>query len=886
MQIQNKSSSLITDTSCYSFTQLPQIITMEPYHGSWVLPIGPRDGGQGRRQVSPVWWSSDESSYFVSGLDERVPSDFFDRDKVCYGTTQEEQSVQTKALNPSTSHAAKAEPDMKSFPNRLRRRAASDCLSAQYLESGGCSNYESREAGAVEQQTIRPTVATQGTTEGTNHRMRHSCQLSADMNQPELVKISSGPRRDDAQTVAPTLEAGGLWDERNDSTGQQDAHKAGGGTGTSTEDGCTRSSIASEEAIFTVCVGTVSANVGFVEQLEAPNVSPQRAEFLNVHSNGVRHESLRPPARRRHLSIPQNRVEEQSNLGRLESIMAKYDGKVKAHVKVKQRPRRQAMMRPDVASREALVDHRVRLTKTPNSRHRRKPLGPRVMPRYSDSMRLRGEDIPAYLLLGGNVDDRGRRFEQAPPVASGPSEARQSRGNFELGHAQAVSFSKPGKASVIKICPQKSKSFDLGSLGLVETEIMFSAGAVARSARCTNMRTEGTRPRSAPSSATAGAPIKEPLLRGHQKSRIPGAIPGTEGHTVRSYKRSVGGSQIDMDRDVRFPQLVRRLKTNEPLADEDAGQDSAQDLSRFVVSAAPASEQRSTAHPRNDRYTTGRIQSSFPEQKYGHLSLQDEQCQSRIPDEDDSMLVSPPKTLANPKSPPGNSGCPSLISDDGQEPFDIPEAAVNEHARIPIFQGPSGTSGWRKEDGVSTAVDETSSEGSSTLVHISVNDSGLLSAADTEAIHDANIRADEIHAGVGTSSHSEYGRGSWATRAIAPAISFQHGKHDAGSDAQRRGGMSARVPRPDELTLYPLCAILRWLVSTTDAPGTPGMWHESSEGLELFVAADEYELLIDDKIRADLLRMLRCLSGAAELPPDPYAEVWAFIRNMYPPSVP
>lgn len=856
---------------------------MEPYQGSWVLPIGPRDGGQGRRQVSPVWWSSDESSYIVSGLEARLASDFLDGDEICDGTIRQEQSIQTKALNPSTNHTAKAEPGTMSFSNRLRRRAASDCLSAQYLESGGCSNYESREAGAFQQQTIRPTVAIQDTLEGTNHRTRRSCQLSADMNQPELDKISSGPRRDDAQTVAPTLEAGGLWDERNDSTGQQDVHKADGGSSTSTEDSCTRSSIASEEATSTVCVGTVTANVGFVQQLEAPNVSPQRAEFLNVHSNSVRHESLLPHARRGDFSTPHNRIEEESNVGRLKSIMAKYDSKVKAHVKVKQRPRRQAMMRPDVASREALVDHRVRLTKIPNSRHRRKPLGPREMPRYPDSMRLR-EDIPAYLLLRGNGDDRGRRFEQPPPLASGLSEARHPRRHFELGQAQAVSFYKPGKASVVKISPQKSKSFDLGSLGLVETEIMFSAGAVARSARRTNMRTEGTRPRSAPISATDGATNTEPLLRGHQKSRIPGAIPGTAGHTVRSYKRSVGGSQIDMDRDVRFPQLVCRLKTNEPLADEDAEQDSGQDLSRFA-SAAPASEQRSAAHPRNDRWTTGRIQSSFPEQKYGHLSLQDEQCQSRIPDEDDSTLTSPPKTLANPKSPRGNSGCPSLISDDGQDPFEIPEAVVNEHARNPLLQKPSGISGWQKEDGVSTAVDETSSEGSSTLVHISVIDSALLSAIDSEAIHDENIRADESHAGVGTSSHSQDGRGSWATRAIASAISFQHGNHDNGSHAQRRGDMSTRVPRPDELTLYPLCAILRWLVSTTDAPGTPGMWHESSEGLELFEAADEYELLIDDQTRADLLRMLRCLSGAAELPPDPYAEVWAFIRNMYPPSV-
>lgn len=858
---------------------------MEPYHGSWVLPIGPRDGGQGRRQVSPIWWCSDDSSYFVSGLDERLPSDFFDKDEIYYGTSQEGQSVQMKALNPSTSHTAKAEPDTMGFSNRLRRRAASDCLSAQYLESGGCSSHESHEAGAVEQQTIRPTVATQGTIGGTNHRARRSFLLSHDMNQPELVKISSGLRRDNAQTVAPTLEAGGLWDERDDSTGQQDAHKADGGTDTSTEDACTRSSIASEEATSTVGIGTITTNVGFVQQLEAPNVSPQRAEFLNVHSNGVRHESLLLPARR-DLSIHHNRVEEQSNLCRLKSIMTKYDSKVKAHLKVKQRPQRRAMMRPDVASREALIDHGVRLTKIPNSRNRRKPLGPREMPRDSNSMRLRGEEIPAYLLLGANGDDRGRRFEQLPLMASSPSEARPCRGKFEVGQAQAVSFSRPGKASVVKINPQKSKSFDLGALGLVETEILFSAGAVARSARRTNMRTESTRPRSAPSSATDGATDAEPLLRGHPKSRIPRAIPKTAEHTVRAYKPSAAGSQTDMDRDVRFPQLVQRLKTNATLADEDAGRASVQDSSRLVESGLPASEQRSAANPRNDRWTTGRIQSSFPKQEEAiHLSLQGDTCQSQIHNEDDSAPISPSKTVANPNPPPGNSGCPSLISDDGQEPFDIPEAVVNEHARIPIFQGPPETSRWQKEGSVSTAVDETSSEGSSTLVHISANDSGLLSAADTEAIHDENIRADEIHAGVGTSSHSEHNQGSLMTRAIAPAISFHHGNQDSGSDWQRGGGMSTRVPRPDELTLYPLCAILRWLVSTTDAPGTPGMWHESSEGLELFEAADEYELIIDDEIRADLLRMLRCLSGAAELPPDPYAEVWAFIRNMYPPSV-
>ena len=84
---------------------------------------------------------------------------------------------------------------------------------------------------------------------------------------------------------------------------------------------------------------------------------------------------------------------------------------------------------------------------------------------------------------------------------------------------------------------------------------------------------------------------------------------------------------------------------------------------------------------------------------------------------------------------------------------------ANEHARLPIS---TNVSAWEKKEDASTALNETSSEGSSTLVHININVNEPFSEADTEAIHDENIRADEIHAGVGTSSCDERG---WLSRA-------------------------------------------------------------------------------------------------------------------------
>lgn len=833
---------------------------METYKGSWILPIGPRDGGQGLRHVSPVWWSSDESSYVPSGFDIRPADDFTSQDGIEDRTAQE-QPVQTKAFQPSP-HPARIEHDKMSFLNRLRRQPAANCLSAQYLESGGCSTHESREAGTVEKQTIRPPVATQDDRERTNHRARRSCQLPADMNQPKVVRISSGIRKVNAQTLAAMLEAG-VWDDRDDSAVKENVHKANVRTSADTEDTHTRSSIASEATTATVWTGNVTANVGLVQHFEAPSISPQHAEFLNVHWRSLRHESLIRPARR-DLSTPRHRIDEQNNVGRLKSHMAKFDSKARAHVKARQRPRGQAVMRPEIASRQAPTDHGVRLAKVPDSRHRSEPLGPKELPRFANSTLLCPEDIPGYLLQRGHSTGEGWLSQRQSPLATGSQDVRLSRGNFELGRARTVRFSKPGKASVVKISPHEPRPFDFGSLGLVETDLMFSAGAMAKSARRTNVQAAGTRPGSTRSSAIESAAESMPPMQRRQRSRIPRAAPGMTEHAASPSKPPVRDPSTDMDRDVRFPQLLRRL-TN------DARHGSVQELPRTVPSAAPAYRQL------NDRWTTGKIQSSSLKHNSGRLSLNENARQSQIPNENDSMPTSPSKIVANSTTLPGHSGCPSLMSDDGQEPCDFPEAMANEDARLPISPN---VPEWEKEEAASTALDETSSEGSSTLVHINMDENELFSVPDTEAIHDQNIRADEIHAGVGTSSYDERGWLFWAPQGIASPISTHYHRGDNGPGAQRRSGRRVNGRRPDDPTMYGYCAILRWLISTSDAPGTPGMRSESTPGQELLEISGEYQLRLDDNDRDEMQRTLNRISDGIEPRPGSSDEVSAFIRSM------
>lgn len=86
------------------------------------LPTGPKDGGRGRKRMSPVWSTSDDSSVVVSGLengpdDELVFRDGNKEDK----ETQQQRSVLVDAFDPSPTCTARSEPGLMSFGNRLRR---------------------------------------------------------------------------------------------------------------------------------------------------------------------------------------------------------------------------------------------------------------------------------------------------------------------------------------------------------------------------------------------------------------------------------------------------------------------------------------------------------------------------------------------------------------------------------------------------------------------------------------------------------------------------------------------------------------------------------------------------------------------------------------------
>lgn len=819
---------------------------METSDSPEVLPTGPRDGGRGRRQVSPVWWTSDDSSVVVSGLEDGLDDEPASRDDTKENkAAQQEQSVPTDSFD-SSFYTAGSEPDRISFENRLRRQPSATCLSAQFVESGRCSNHESHEAGAVNEQTIRPTVATQDDTDRTNNRTLRSCQLAADMNQPELVKICSGSRRVSAQTATTVLETG-MREDRDGSTGEQDAHKASAGIFQSTEDLRTRSSIASEESARVERVGIVAASLGPLQHFQAPNLSPQQAEFWNVHPSSTRHESLPLPFGQ-DLETPHSPSEEQKSPGCVKSFMAKLDSKVKAHTKAKRWSQGQGVMRAEVASRKAQGDHGARIAKISNSRHWREQLGPKEAPRYPDSKVPRRGAIPVHQDQSGHGNNRNQPSEQRQPLASRNPGGRPSGEDFELGEARAVRFSKPGKARLIDIPARKPKPFQIGS---AEADLMASAGAMAKSARLPNMRTEDMRRRGAHSSAFDGATEAESLMRDGQPSRARLMAPAAGEDTASPYERHIRGSPKDQEQDARFRQLVRRLETTDAVSNRDAADTSVQELSRTSPAGASVPEQRSALSPANDRWCTGRLEPSILKHKNGYFGLN---YNPRIPNNSDSDLASPSKIPAIPTHLPGDSGCPSLISDDGEEPCDLPEAVADEHPRAPTFQELPGISGSPKEEeDASASPNETSSDGSLTLVEISIDESELVSGGESD-----DLRAEETHAN---------------------NIRTDNLRHvDFNEQRQVELGLERR--RSDELWRYHHCAILRWLINTSDAPGAPGMRHESSDGLDMLMNMGDYQLRLGDQERANMMRRLRCLYERIPLPPAPDEEIQAFLESI------
>lgn len=161
-------------------------------------------------------------------------------------TTQKERSVSMRNPSPPKSPIPSVAIDSSMASGaKLRRRQRADCLSAQYLESGQCSPPEFHEAGAVDKQTIRPSIAIQVNVEtGTSLSFRHR-HLVAGMNQPEVIKISSGPRRVSARTAATTTKSGDREDKRQGSE-DQDVDKATNRP--DSEDTCARFSVHSANA--------------------------------------------------------------------------------------------------------------------------------------------------------------------------------------------------------------------------------------------------------------------------------------------------------------------------------------------------------------------------------------------------------------------------------------------------------------------------------------------------------------------------------------------------------------------------------------------------------------------------------------------------------------
>lgn len=839
---------------------------MEPFDSYAVPPPAFRAGGRGRRNVSPVWWSSDASSFSVSGPDEPPDDKLLARNEYTEESLRGDQSVQFVFPNPPVL-TTKPEHYAMSFTNRLQRQPAAISLSKQYMESGKCSARESDEAGVVKQQTILPTVATQDSPSRTNHRASRHYLLSADMNQPEVVKISPGSRRASAQTAAATMEAG-VCEGIVGCADQWNGHKSNDITCSSTEDVCTRSSILSETTASIKGTGNVAAKIDPVQHFEASTLSPQQAEFLHVHSSRVRHESLQLPSRR-DLRDPHIFLEEQHKPGRITSIMAKLDSKVKARVQEKRQIRRQPMLRADTDARQAVGDHGTRPAKLQKLPPWGAPLDPKAL-RGIENMLSQRATVPAHLGHPENGTHGGQPFDQRSADVPGSPRDRPYRGHFVLGQAQAVRMTKPEKARLVGVSPKKSRSFDINSLSSAEADLMASAGAVARSSRRSSVRTDGEQ------SSEASTPdieaTTEPVfpMRGRQQSLPTWAVPGAEEHTPSQSKQPLSEASRNCDQDVRFRQLVQRLDTIIPEPNRDGAHTLIEGASRRNSRQEAAAEQQPEVLI---RCGAGILRKQCPIVPHGlgYFAL-NKSVKRQTPVDHDSRHTSPSKIPPNGSSQSGNSGCPSLISDDGREPSDFPD----DHAQTATSQNPPGILAWEKEEDASTSPNGTPSESSFTLVDISMAENELSTRADTSQ-HQPEENA---------SSCSGHGWWYREPRAVASPLSFHHGNLPSRLRERHQGGRRAAGRQPNELTLYAQCAILRWLISTTDAPGTPGMWHESSVWWELVELADEYQLRYDDDVRAEMLRVLRFLSDPEEPTPEPSEEVQAFLQEIFPPSVP
>lgn len=236
--------------------------------------------------------------------------------------------------------------------------------------------------------------------------------------------------------------------------------------------------------------------------------------------------------------------------------------------------------------------------------------------------------------------------------------------------------------------------------------------------------------------------------------------------------------------------------------------------------------------------------------------------------------ATPVDTTPNPR----DSGCPSLVSDDGRESTSSPSDMSYEYARAQIFQGPHRIDGWETDDDAASTVapHEVPSKSSSDLFDVSTDENELVSEEDTS----------EDHAHERPGDGNDYGRLHREPEAVTSPFTIHQGDLPGRLREQRRGDSRTTATQPDELGLYAKCAILRWMHSTTDAPDTPGMHDESGRWWELLKVKDTYQPRYGDETRVEISRALRFLSGAEEPRPEPSDEAQAVLAGTLPPSAP
>ncbi|KAJ0120803.1 hypothetical protein J7T55_015538 [Diaporthe amygdali] len=803
-----------------------------------------------RTVVVPIWWISDDNLVVASVAGEPPVEEPTLQDEPDWEMPrQQERSVSTSMIS-TISDELNSTP--MGGPNRLRRQPSAMDLSTQYSESGQCSRPEFDEAAAINKQTMHTAIATQDNSEKEISGALHHFHLSTDMIQAGLVKISSGPRGVSAQTAATTLESG-VHEDINESADDQNVEKVGERTNQNAEDMHSRLVVTSWKTAATKAHGDREANIDI--GLEDHELSPQYAEFLKFQFNCSPHEL------RHHFLTENHNTPHECTAERSKSFMAKLDSDIKARVKVKRQSRGQAVRRVKLASNEALIDQATQPSNLLGSHQHSEPLGPKG-PNYRDSMLLR-KPVPAHILKQYHETSPTPLFEKLPTVAKLPPGFGASQGNFLLGQAQAVRFSKPGKARLVNVARKKPELTYATSL-IPEEAIMFSAGEMAKSARQPNKRTKAMRHREAHSVTTKGATKRAPAMRVHQQSQILHSGPSTEDPRPRPYKRAIDDTFNDQEQAMRSQKLLRWLKTNDLAIDQSPSKAPVQ---RPDVSlAAPASEQSPKAPITEYACAIETKGSSLLKHKHGYFGLNDKPTQSRIPDDIGSMLTSSHRSQANPDRHSGKSGCPSLISDHGEEPCDSPEAVPDTEDKI--WPHHSGTLAAKKEGDILKAANETPSKVNLSRIHINMN------KEDSASVDIGGIRVEKNGNSISVAEWFRAPTCDSCSNHDPADVGFHEPQRDDGKPTDTHGRFS----------LAGQCAILRWLICTSDAGEEFAMPHEFSS-VEEDVIPGGLQPRHDDDMRAEMLRMLRWLSDPVDPLPEPSDDISDVLRSIHRPSL-